>query len=252
MIYVNGVSESLDAGTNAGTSDINSALSTQIGIRDTSSSPFDGLIDEVRVSSIVRPIEWVTATYNTCCDTFLTWGTLEYALVLRPNGAGSKTNIPSLTGAATHWQACSDASDSSYVYGTIADTYTNYEDRFTLANHTTETGTISSVDIYGRGKLGDASTQAGWYSMYYDSSGLGGHSNTIETSSLNLPTCPNTGLAWTWSDIDALTVGAGIFTNDDFNITGYVYDVWVVVNYTPAASGSVIPQAMHHLKMMRG
>lgn len=60
-IYVNGVSQTLNAGSSLGSG---SVVAMNIGARVDSTRYFDGKIDEVRISTTTRSADWVTAEYN--------------------------------------------------------------------------------------------------------------------------------------------------------------------------------------------
>ena len=65
------------------------ASDVKIGIKteDDTSDPFDGIIDEVRISSIARSAAWIAATYDSLWDTLLTHGSEE------TGGTGEATNV---------------------------------------------------------------------------------------------------------------------------------------------------------------
>jgi len=71
-MYVDNVLQTAtDALTNGLT---NTAVPTEIGARVRSIKYFDGDIDELRISSIQRPVEWIKVEYHSAEDSLITWG----------------------------------------------------------------------------------------------------------------------------------------------------------------------------------
>jgi hypothetical protein len=164
-------------------------------------------------------------------------------LTLRPNGA-SITQIPFVIGTTYNWQAESDSSDSTYIYDT-----TSYHggtawadgDLYTQQGHTTESGTITNVTFYVRGKRinngGGGLFNTYWRTYGSDYAGAGWNPTNITTESTSKNTNSHTLAAWTWAEIDALLIGVGIqdvVSADDV----YAYDVWAVVTYTPGGTAN--------------
>jgi len=77
-IYTNGVERSWDSTTNPAGSARHSELlrifNEEGGIRT-----LDGWMDEVQVSSVIRPAAWIKAEYNAGNDSLITWGDEESA-----------------------------------------------------------------------------------------------------------------------------------------------------------------------------
>jgi hypothetical protein len=71
--YVNGVSFN-DANPAGFASAPGATANFAIGRRPDASSYYDGIADEVRVSSAIRPIAWILATYYTEIDGIITYG----------------------------------------------------------------------------------------------------------------------------------------------------------------------------------
>lgn len=150
-------------------------------------------------------------------------------LTIRPNGdsaAGFGTAVPS----ANHWENVDEAVLSESDYNLTTGTE---EDIYTFENHTTETGTITSVVVYARLlhsysedkiKLKVNST----YSGYLDE-GDGWRNYTF-----------NPGGSWTWTDIDNITAGVrGEVATDSVRIA----QIYIVVTYTPSTAPSVTTSA---------
>lgn len=104
---------------------------------------------------------------------------------------------------------------------------------FNLQDHSAETGTIDSVEVHimTRGldpvsnsvqlALRIASTDYFSSTKTYNNTSYHDESNTWTTN-------PNTGVAWTWSEIDSLQAGMKRISGGGQAVT----QVWVVVNYT--------------------
>jgi hypothetical protein len=155
-------------------------------------------------------------------------------LTLRPNAAGDKTNIPSVSGATYHYEACGDNSDSTYVYQGAASATTI--DLFHIPNHTSETAVISKVTIYIRGVIVPTEATDAKYRSVIKTGGTEyvglawGNSESISTASADYTTNPYTTSAWTWDDIDALQIGGNCFCSDSYAAVR-IHDVWLIVTY---------------------
>lgn len=167
---------------------------------------------------------------------------MSTTLTLRPNGDGATLELTCSTGS-THYVLVDEAvaDDSDYVYyqgQTPVGGRAIMVDTFSLPDHTTETGVINSVTVYAR-------AQGTWD---------GGARNYVLCPKLNeeflsasdVPeswgllssistTNPNTSAAWTWSDIDSLTVGVGISSPGvaSPSDTCKISQLYIVVDFTP-------------------
>ena len=97
--YLNGASQAVDHLENT---DVTNRLThggdgVNIGRLNGSSGYFDGLIDELRISRIVRSADWIATSYNTMNDpaTFMTIGPQE-----PPDATNADINCEVLTGYA--------------------------------------------------------------------------------------------------------------------------------------------------------
>lgn len=78
-LFVNAVSDAV-AVTDTTTQTVNSATDLKIGIIVTEdAAPFQGYIDEIRLSQVRRTDAWIKATYNSLWNTLLTYGSEESA-----------------------------------------------------------------------------------------------------------------------------------------------------------------------------
>jgi hypothetical protein len=71
-MYVDGSSVSYSTDYDTLDSDVSSVADLTIGVRDASYGFFNGVIDEVRISSTVRSAAWVKATYHSLWDSLIT------------------------------------------------------------------------------------------------------------------------------------------------------------------------------------
>ena len=153
-------------------------------------------------------------------------------LKLVPNAAGDATNITYVTGASTHWQACSDDSDNSCVY-TPSSSFKL--DLYTLEN-TSQEGTINWVKVWIRvfgGIFGKAKT-----AIKTDGQVFYGDEYATNFTFVNCSTQydknPDTGEDWTWDDLNSLQAGVALI-GDPYIASTSCFEVWVEVEYTPAS-----------------
>jgi len=137
--------------------------------------------------------------------------------IFRPTGNGSSTHL-SVYGAGCNYQAVNEvvADDAStYVYSISGSNYVN--DTYTISNHSTQSLNISNVTVhakvykYGNWDLARATyykiilkTEEAYYNgteHVFTSGASWGYIDEV------WPTNPNTGLAWTWDEIDSLEIG---------------------------------------------
>lgn len=135
-------------------------------------------------------------------------------LTLRPNAPGDTTQtwIGGTAPAATHWESVCEVipdEEATYIYITIGFHYCE----FNLPNHTTETDTIVSVKVVIRcrdeedGKSGAAGCRIKMGGVGYNKSPNGETTTNYVNYSYEWTTNPQTGLPWTWDEIDALQAG---------------------------------------------
>ncbi len=102
-MYVNGVPQNLTVNSNTLTSSIINGVSARIGSGEFISNPFDGVLDEVRISTGVRSSAWVNASYKTQNDTLINYGsedTYVHSTVNTQYVAQSSTEKPTCTNTA--------------------------------------------------------------------------------------------------------------------------------------------------------
>jgi hypothetical protein len=166
-------------------------------------------------------------------------------LTLRPE-SDQTTGIPSSTGGSHYTEVDEETADTNtYVYDDSQGGAWK-TDLYGLPNHTTEAGTINSVKIYIRCYGGHASDQCRT-AIYSDSTQTNGTAHspgaTWTTYDETYTTNPADDQAWTWTDIDNLQAGVGLYSYNNKNSNARCTQVYVEVDYTPPviylASGSL-------------
>jgi hypothetical protein len=90
-IYLNGASDASPVSSgNYYLYDYSGTLPTKIGALGNNTSCLDGILDDLRISNVVRPAQWIKATYNSGNDSLLTYGAEE--------GGGVVTSIKDIIG----------------------------------------------------------------------------------------------------------------------------------------------------------
>ncbi len=167
---------------------------------------------------------------------------------LRPNGPGDEENIPCVIGdgLGTHWVTVDEPTpddDGTYIYD---NTETYHRDLFSLTDHSTGQGAISRITVYGR-------FQAIAYSPAQESAKIciktGGavYEQAFQLAAKDIwynlskewVQNPNTGTAWTWSDIDSLQAGCALRKcKADVTCRTKCTQLYVIVEYTPGEDKS--------------
>jgi len=140
---------------------------------------------------------------------------VAHITTFRPNGAGDVTELTP-SPAVPNWQNVDEVTPDAFTT-----TVKMYEpdgsgyDLYNLTNHTTETGTISKIVVYAwvwlRTLTATKTVIKTGGNTYQDDQTPGSDTNWVLISTeyaLN----PQTTVAWTWADIDALQ--AGIFLTE--------------------------------------
>ncbi len=130
---------------------------------------------------------------------------------LRPNGAGFQTNISTVIGAATHWQAVDEVSQdgsTTYLSNDSGNQGTLQRDLYTIPDHSVGGGPINQVEVvaFTQHTVSFVHLSLRTHSTTYDSPddvGAGGWSKESYVWTTN----PFTSSAWTWIEIDALEIG---------------------------------------------
>jgi len=171
----------------------------------------------------------------------MTWSVAS-SETLAPNGAGSETNINTLFGAATHWQAClTDDGDTSYVAQT---TGAFMRDLYACTNTGIGAGIITSVEIHvvvkETGINAEFATAVKTNGVVHEGAETelpAGYTDYDTTYFDN----PETTVPWTWADIDAMEIGLKIRGDIGGGSHGRCTRVYAVVNFDPVISLSISP-----------
>jgi hypothetical protein len=162
---------------------------------------------------------------------------------LRPNAAGDETAIRrQYPSSGAHWDKVDEAvSDDSSTY-VFENGSTWRRDLYNLPSSAVGAGTINSVTVWMRAltsagdlcgakislKTGVTTVDGAAESFAFDWTWY----NFSKVWTLN----PVTGLAWTWTQINALQIGCRLLGDDDYDEVD-VTQIYVVVDYTAVASG---------------
>jgi len=139
---------------------------------------------------------------------------------LRPNAAGDETAIPTQYPDSTyHWDKVDEVeADDDTTYVSSVDSGAWQRDLYNLPAHSVGSGTISKITIRLRiyCTLGSNNAKACLKTggTVYESENLPKAVNDWKSVSWEQATNPKTGVAWTWDDIDALQVGATIYSEE--------------------------------------
>lgn len=160
---------------------------------------------------------------------------------LAPNGAGSETNITTLFGAATHWQAnLTNNGNTSYV-DTSEDDYE--DDLYATTNSGIGAGVIVSVVVHIVAERVDVAFAAeGETRLRTNGMTYSGAENNLANAYTDYSTTyannPQTTVAWTWAEVDAMEIGVSL---KSLNGTGRCTQVYAVVTYYPVISVDITP-----------
>ncbi len=209
-------------------------------------SPGDVILDTFsdNVTDTFDDESWIASSANVTVDGSqvklnITGGVSDNE-TLRPDGAGDETTIQSQypdTGEE-HWEDVDDITsdgDGSYVQ-TVSFYAAWTEDLYSIANHTTTSGVINYVRVYGVAKSQVNATSDN-FRIHIKTNGV--EHNGTELMTTNSYTTywyqwdnnPETSQAWTWSEIDNLQAGISLLRAKP-NKWARVTQVYVEVNYT--------------------
>ena len=164
-------------------------------------------------------------------------------LTLAPNGPGDETSIPTLVGAATHWQA-NLTNDGDVSYSQVDYNDANWRRNLYALEDGSDLGTITTVVVYARirtvGITGAAklSTKLGTFSEDYSVTAYDNYASCARDFS----TSPVTGVAWTWTEVAALQAGCTLYGHGGVSYHQRCTQIWVVVTYTSYTPPTVTTQ----------
>lgn len=173
-------------------------------------------------------------------------------VTLSTTGPGDETNIETLVGAATHWQAVlTDDGDTSYVQKEPAPG--SKRDLYTVTVPSDLGIAITSVEVFCSAKLvapinGNVlrvslNTNGTIYNYPADADPAFLLSNSYNQFSNSWTTNPQTGLAWTLAEVQAMQAGIKIHGYGATYVTRVTY-LWVVVTYTEAVAPTLTTEAV--------
>ena len=133
---------------------------------------------------------------------------------LRPNAAGSTTDLTQYPTTGEHWDKVDEAASDSDTTYVVSSAYTGIKrDSYNLSAHT-GSGVINFVKAYANARYANT---AGFVRLGVWAGVIGPYegANQTLTSSYALysgqwNTNPATEVAWTWDDIDALQISIGL------------------------------------------
>ncbi|UCG54946.1 MAG: hypothetical protein JSV32_01625, partial [Dehalococcoidia bacterium] len=154
-------------------------------------------------------------------------------VILRPNDVGDYQEWSSNTN--TDYEDTSDVSDSTYIYALTE----GHRDLMNIADHSTCSGTINSVTVWMRVQVDKGSGKAEKGAIYIKTNEnyYTGTPQTFPDSpnwsdfSEVYSTNPQSELAWTWDEVDALQAGI-ITTQLSSGEEMRCAEIWVV-DYNP-------------------
>lgn len=156
-------------------------------------------------------------------------------LTIRPNGAGNQQGWNAEGGDYTRVDEVSSDGDTTRLYSPTA----NAVATFAMENHTSESGAISNVRVYIKTRGLDPISNVVQLAVriggtdYF--SGNKTYNNTSYHDEFNdWATNPNSGVAWTWTDIDNLEAGMKRISGGGQAVT----QVWAVVTYSAGTASN--------------
>jgi len=159
----------------------------------------------------------------------------------RPSGTGDVQEQAVYASSCTAHYLCVDEADADFlttaVFASSNFPYTlDATDLYHIPNHTTESGTINSVKIFAY-VMADTDHISNWARNVIKTGGTEFEGNTMyltvnewELISTKYTKNPDTGVKWTWADIDALQIGDRLHAA---NGTIFCTQVYAVITYTP-------------------
>jgi len=156
------------------------------------------------------------------------------ALILRPNGDGSITDL-STSGCSNNWECVDETTADGDATRVRRPSGSWATDVYALGDPPSTDCSITSVTVYARARR---SNTQGWirptvytHSIEYNKSSQG-LSPAYDDYSEQWTVNPSTGTDWTWTEITNLQAGIRI-RGQNWNFPAYCTQVWVEVQYAP-------------------
>jgi hypothetical protein len=215
---------------------------------DISSSPGDVMLDATSdsVTDTFNDETMIASKSNLVVaggQVKLTSGAAPGTETLRPNASGTYTQCAGF-GDSPNYRCVDDVTpdeNATYVwpgmFGLRIDTYATEDS-------SVGTGIINSVTLYFRARLaGSCPTHTANTQLLTHSTLYAGTSETLTGSYADYSTVyttnPNTGSAWTWTEVNDMEIGIGITGCSPGN-EPFVTQVWAVVDYSGGAPSTDI------------
>jgi type II secretory pathway pseudopilin PulG len=163
---------------------------------------------------------------------YFTSPTAPGSMILRPDGAGSLTNLTS-SGCSGNYQCVNESSsdDDATIVIRAAGSYS--EDVYSLDDPVIGSGTIDSVTVYCRARK-TKNQGSIIVRVYVNSTSYGVAAQNLTDSYADYfeiwTTNPATGSPWTWVEINNLQAGLRL-SGQNSNWPAYCTQIWVVVDY---------------------
>lgn len=154
-------------------------------------------------------------------------------IVIRPNGSGSVTNFTD-NGCSVNWQCVDESVADEDATRLIRASNSFATDVFNLENPTGNSCPVASVTVYCRARRSQNQGEIR-PSVYVSGTLYQGTTQSLSSTSYldysqQWTTNPNTGNAWTWTEINSLQAGLSMHGQNS-NFPSYCTQVWVVVAY---------------------
>jgi hypothetical protein len=181
------------------------------------------------------------------------WDALFWDETLPSGSSGTETLRPNASGTYTQCAGFGDSPNYRCVDDVTPDEDTTYvwpgvgglrRDTYATEDSGVGTGTINSVTLYFRARLAGscpthtASTQLLTHGTLYPGANVTLTGSYADYSTV-YTTNPNTGSAWTWTEVNDMEIGIGITGCSPGN-EPFVTQVWAVVDYSGGAPSTNI------------
>ncbi len=160
----------------------------------------------------------------------------------RPNAAGTHTEFATAFGCNADWECVDEEVADGFTTSVVcaADDGTWDIDTYNIPNHTIETGTITNVAVFYTCRVfADIGIAQAKPVVRTGGRDFFGNENRLTTDwtqySWDWAINPDTLVAWTWADIDALEIGLSMTSTWGGNFT-YCTQVYMVVTYDEVIS----------------